>query len=169
MCINVWFPYRPYDLRHYKYGAVTHWILYLWSPSTRRHVVGQGVLGMWSKWTFQIQQYTWTTMNHINVAYDPFPYNMASTALTIECSSKWRHCHPMYTCMNLYWLVDWLIDCALLRHFLFNVKTVDGHANQTIQTNSIGLNDVIHCLAVMQWTIYSPRQRHAAPNMFSNL
>ena len=36
---------------------------------------------------------TSTTTNYANVAYDLLPYNMESATLTIESSSKWRHCH----------------------------------------------------------------------------
>ena len=74
--------------------------LYPWSPSTRRHVVGQDMLGIRSKYIDE-QAYTQatnnsTTTNYANVSYHPLPYNMASATLTIESNSKWRHCHLMY-------------------------------------------------------------------------
>jgi len=83
------------------------------SPSTRRHVTGQAIFGIWSKIDVVstamkkrsnslallasehrlkiVQQ----TRDFANVAYDLLTYNMESATPVIASNSKWRHCHLM--------------------------------------------------------------------------
>ena len=97
----------------YRKGAV----MYLWSPSTRRHVVGQTIFDIWSKVDVLSRPTSMSRRSNRTVLLDTkhrllilqqlritpisliassLSYNIETTSLTIESNSKWGRCRLAY-------------------------------------------------------------------------
>jgi len=74
-----------------------HYIIYLWSPRTHRHVVGQGMFGMWSKMdvpsTATIRRNNRLVLLDSEHKLQPTTTNYANVGYYICWPTTWRQQH----------------------------------------------------------------------------